>query len=234
MVLHSLKVKPNRPLITTLMGTKLLVSQSLSLYLAIETSRRAATCVGRGKPAASLKMLEPFEQPCSTWNGTAAKFDVSSTKLDWKCKICWIMMIMCLPHGCATFSNAMWSQQLVKSCDSSLLRKQNGWKENPNEDQPCVVSNVETCLSSPEKTSSLYSVNCPLCKLLQDSHSRHCSFCITIIHSFVHVGTHSACVKHGRPHRRDININPEDHTIAEPFHANFHCSFKPPVAQGRD
>ena len=64
--------------------------------------------------------------------------------------------------------------------------------------------------------------------------STHCSFRIAFIHSFVHFGIHSACVKHGRPHRPNININPEDHTIAEPFNANFHCSFRPPVAQGRD
>ena len=64
--------------------------------------------------------------------------------------------------------------------------------------------------------------------------STHCNFCITFIHSFVHVGTHSACVKHGRPHRPDININPEDHTIAEPFNPNCRCSFRPPMAQGRD
>ena len=62
----------------------------------------------------------------------------------------------------------------------------------------------------------------------------HCSFRIAFIHSFVHFGTHSACVKHGRVDRPKININPEDHTIAEPFNATFHCSFRPPVAQGRD
>ena len=27
---------------------------------------KSSSCVGRGKPAASLKMLEPFAQPCST------------------------------------------------------------------------------------------------------------------------------------------------------------------------
>jgi hypothetical protein len=92
------------------------------------------------------------------------------TKFNWEWQICVIMMIMWLPHGCAIFSNGMWWQQLVKSCDSSLLRKQNGWKENPKGGQRCVVSNVETCLNSPEKTSNLYIVNCPLRKLLQDSH----------------------------------------------------------------
>ena len=42
------------------------------------------------------------------------------------------------------------------------------------------------------------------------------------------------CVKHARCNRPNINIHPEDHTIVESFNANFHCSFRPPVAQGRD
>lgn len=52
----------------------------------------------------------------------------------------------------------------------------------------------------------------------------------------MHFGTHSACVKHGRVDRPNININPEDHTIAEPFNANFHCSFRlraPTLLQSR-